>query len=219
MKEASLKKAIYCRIPTVWHSGKGKIMETVKRSVVARVEGRVVWVDGAEEIFRTANPFCGGSDGRESACNAGDPGSIPELGWCPGEANGNPLSILAWRTPWMEEPGGLQSMELQRAGYNWVTFTSLQSAFHGTTTLGLWLFACFKCYFASLPTRAAPFGQSMHFQSGFQLWITSLQIMVTLLSLYFPPCVQVSMPLFSCPILHRYIDIWDCMFCSLPPVQ
>ena len=121
MKEASLKKAIYCRIPTVWHSGKGKIMETVKRSVVARVEGRVVWVDGAEEIFRTANPFCGGSDGRESACNAGDPGSIPELGWCPGEANGNPLSILAWRTPWMEEPGGLQSMELQRAGYNWAT--------------------------------------------------------------------------------------------------
>ena len=25
-------------------------------------------------------------------------------------------SILAWRIPWMEEPGGLQSMGLQRAG-------------------------------------------------------------------------------------------------------
>ena len=27
-------------------------------------------------------------------------------------------SILAWETPWMEEPGGLQSMELQRADTN-----------------------------------------------------------------------------------------------------
>ena len=26
-------------------------------------------------------------------------------------------SILAWRIPWTEEPGGLQSMGLQRAGY------------------------------------------------------------------------------------------------------
>ena len=33
----------------------------------------------------------GGSDGKESACNAGDPGSIPGLEQSPGEANGNPL--------------------------------------------------------------------------------------------------------------------------------
>ena len=33
----------------------------------------------------------GGSDGKESACNAGDPGSIPGLGRSPGEGNGNPL--------------------------------------------------------------------------------------------------------------------------------
>ena len=31
------------------------------------------------------------SDGKESACNAGGPGSIPGLGKCPGEGNGNPL--------------------------------------------------------------------------------------------------------------------------------
>ena len=30
-------------------------------------------------------------------------------------------SILAWRTPWMEETGGLQSMGSQRVGHNWVT--------------------------------------------------------------------------------------------------
>ena len=47
--------------------------------------------------------FCGGSDDKESACNAGDPGSIPEPEKSPGEGNGNPTSILAWRIPWTEE--------------------------------------------------------------------------------------------------------------------
>ena len=32
-----------------------------------------------------------GSDAKESACNAGDPGSIPGSGRPPGEGNGNPL--------------------------------------------------------------------------------------------------------------------------------
>ena len=35
--------------------------------------------------------FPGGSDSKESACNAGDPGSIPESGRSPGEEKGNPL--------------------------------------------------------------------------------------------------------------------------------
>ena len=35
--------------------------------------------------------FTGGSDGKDSACNAGDLGSIPGLGRSPGEGNGNPL--------------------------------------------------------------------------------------------------------------------------------
>ena len=35
--------------------------------------------------------FLGGSDGKASACNAGDTGSIPGLGRSPGEGNGNPL--------------------------------------------------------------------------------------------------------------------------------
>ena len=30
-------------------------------------------------------------DGKESACNAGDPGSVPWLGRSPGEGNGNPF--------------------------------------------------------------------------------------------------------------------------------
>ena len=34
-------------------------------------------------------------------------------------------STLAWRIPWTEEPGGLQSMESQRFGHDWVTSLSL----------------------------------------------------------------------------------------------
>ena len=35
--------------------------------------------------------FPGGSDSKASACNVGDPGSIPGLGKSPGEGNGTPL--------------------------------------------------------------------------------------------------------------------------------
>ena len=33
-------------------------------------------------------------------------------------------NILAWKSPWTEEPGGLQSIELQRAGHDWMTNNS-----------------------------------------------------------------------------------------------
>ena len=49
--------------------------------------------------------------------NAGNPrdmGLIPGSGRSPGEGNGNPLQYSCLRIPWMEEPGGLQSMESQR---------------------------------------------------------------------------------------------------------
>ena len=99
----------------------------------------------------------GSSAGKESTCNAGDPGSVPESGRSAEEGIGYPLqkswaslvaqtvtnlpaiqetwvrslgwgmathaSILAWRVPWTEEPGRLQSMGLQRVGYDWVTLT------------------------------------------------------------------------------------------------
>ena len=53
------------------------------------------------------------SVGKESACNAGDPGWIPGSGRSPGEGNGIHSSILAWRIPWTEEPGRLQSVGSQ----------------------------------------------------------------------------------------------------------
>ena len=43
--------------------------------------------------------FPGGSDGKESACNVGDLGSIPGLGRYPGEGNGNPLQYSCLENP------------------------------------------------------------------------------------------------------------------------
>ena len=60
--------------------------------------------------------FPGGSEVKESASNVEDPGSIPGLGRSPGEEMVTHSGILAWRIPWMEKPGRLQSMGLQRVG-------------------------------------------------------------------------------------------------------
>ena len=54
-----------------------------------------------------------------------DVGSMPGSGRSPGGGNGNPLqycsSILAWKIPRTEEPGGLQSMGSQIVGHVWAT--------------------------------------------------------------------------------------------------
>ena len=44
-------------------------------------------------------------------------------------------NILAWRIPWTEEPGGLQSMESQRVGHDWVTEHALDLRHKKWTTL------------------------------------------------------------------------------------
>ena len=43
--------------------------------------------------------FPGGSDGKESACSAGDPGSVPGSGRSPGEGNGYPLQYSCLEIP------------------------------------------------------------------------------------------------------------------------
>ena len=60
--------------------------------------------------------FPGGSNSKESACNVGDLGSIPGQEEPLEKGMATHSSILAWRIPWTEEPGGLQSMGLQRVG-------------------------------------------------------------------------------------------------------
>ena len=62
----------------------------------------------------------GGSDSKESACNAGDLGFDLWVGKISREKKvATQSSILALRIPWTEEPGRLQSTGLQRVGYDW----------------------------------------------------------------------------------------------------
>ena len=67
--------------------------------------------------IRLQRDFPGGSDGKVSVYNAGDPGLSPGLGRSPGEGNGNPLRYYRL-IPWTEKPGRLQSVGSQRVGHD-----------------------------------------------------------------------------------------------------
>ena len=69
--------------------------------------------------------FPGGSNGKESACNAGDPCLIPGLGRSPGGGNGYPLQYSWLENPMDRDPGGLQSMGSQRVGHDWLLYRFL----------------------------------------------------------------------------------------------
>ena len=63
--------------------------------------------------------YPGGWDSEESACSAGDLGSIPGLKIPLEESMATRSSIIAWRIPGTEVPGGLPSMELQSVRHYW----------------------------------------------------------------------------------------------------
>ena len=69
--------------------------------------------------------FLGGSDNKESACNAGDPGSIPGLGRFPGEGNGYPVQYSYLENPMNRRAWWATVHGVERARHYWVTF-----AFH-----------------------------------------------------------------------------------------
>ena len=63
--------------------------------------------------------FLRASDGKESACNAGDLGSIPGSGRSPGKGNCHPLQCSCLEDPpWIEEPCGVQSRGSKRVGHD-----------------------------------------------------------------------------------------------------
>ena len=51
------------------------------------------------KIFIDKSDFPGGSNGEESACNVGDPGSVPGLGRSSGGGHGNPLQYACLENP------------------------------------------------------------------------------------------------------------------------
>ena len=81
---------------------------------------------GSHYCYRlgTTMGFLGGTSGKESACKCKrykrcGAGSIPESGRSPGGGHATHSSVLGRINPWTEEPGGLQSIELQRVRHDW----------------------------------------------------------------------------------------------------
>ena len=100
------------------HKGASLVSQLVKnRPAMQETLGRFLGQEDPWRRVRLPTPvflgFSGGSDGKESACNAGDTGSIPGSGRSLEKEMATHSSILAWKTPWTEEPGGLQFLELQ----------------------------------------------------------------------------------------------------------
>ena len=71
--------------------------------------------------------FPDGSDGKASAYNAGDPGSIPGSGRSSGEGNGNSLQYSCLENPMDGVTSRLQSMGSQRVRHNWATWLHFTS--------------------------------------------------------------------------------------------
>ena len=72
-----------------------------KRTVFSRVWGQGITGFHCKSfnILFEFNTVPCSSVGKESACNAGDPGSIPGLGRSPGEGNGNPFQYPCLENP------------------------------------------------------------------------------------------------------------------------
>ena len=70
--------------------------------------------------------FPDGSVVKNLPANARDMHSISGSGRSPGEGNGNSFQYFAWKIPWTEEPGDLQSMGSQRVRQDWATNTHFQ---------------------------------------------------------------------------------------------
>ena len=74
---------------------------------------------GISTLCQTESGLPGGSDGKESACNAGDPGSSLGSGRFPGGQHGYPPQYSCLENPMDEEPGRLKSTGLQRVEHDW----------------------------------------------------------------------------------------------------
>ena len=97
-------------------------------ATVHRVPKSQTWLSDWTELCLSACywGFPGGSDDKESTCNAADEALNSRFGRSLGEGKGNPLQYSCLDNP-TEEPGRPQSMGSQRVGHNWATNTSLKN--------------------------------------------------------------------------------------------
>ena len=84
---------------------------------------------------------------KESNCNAGDEGytsSIPGLGRSLRGGHAIHSSILAWRIPWTEETGGLQSIRSQRVGNIWSDLAWMHEGYVLWVLIIIWFLECLE---------------------------------------------------------------------------
>ena len=105
-----------CSYPALWS---GMILWFALTNSLPHCQHQVAIKHGSQETLG----FPSSSDSKASTCYAGDPGPIPGSGRSPGEGKATHSTILAWRVPWTEEPGKLQSMGSQRVRHDWATNT------------------------------------------------------------------------------------------------
>ena len=110
-------------IPGLGRSPGGRNSNPLQYSCLDSPMDRGTWwatVHGIQELDTSEHSigFPGGSLSKESACNVGD--QVQSLGRedPPEKEMATHSSILAWRIPWTEEPGGLQTVGSQRVGHD-----------------------------------------------------------------------------------------------------
>ena len=86
-------------------------------------------------------------------------GSIPGLGRSLEEGRATHSSILAWRIPWTEEPGGLLSIGVHRFGHDWSCLTCTQSRGKSATQVG---FVFGRCVYVIALERYESIPNSIH---------------------------------------------------------
>ena len=101
-----------------WADKQGALWQSLESNIVLSYSQHWAGIRGPRTCYCLAKlsfhlGFLVGSDGKESACNAGDLCLIAGWGRCPEEGNGYPLQYSCLENPWTEEPGGLQSMGSQ----------------------------------------------------------------------------------------------------------
>ena len=125
---STLTKGTACRTPRrervwrVWGTEKGH----GSQSAVSKGEGGLMPSLHGRMCSTLLNKpgFPGGSDGKDSSCNAGDPGSIPDLERSPGEGNGNPLQYSCLgESHGQRNLVGYSLWGHNRVGHDWVTNT------------------------------------------------------------------------------------------------
>ena len=138
---------------------------------------------------------------KASAYNAGD---IQSLGWedLLEKEIAAYSSILAWKIDWMEEPGRLQSMGLQRVGHDWaISLTYTVKGFGVVSTAEVDVFLELLCFF----NDSANFGHFISSSSAFSK--SSLNIWKFMVHILLKPGLE--------NFEHYFTSVWDECNCAV----